>query len=236
MNSFDNEENSFYNVIQKANSESWCMKLYCTTCGALRFREELYKIGLESILDQMMLLTDSEIDYILSVQGNPMGILEWEMLRQPQLWSRLSVNPPKVYLYWKRRTDEILQQKLERKKKNLQIQEEIKRIASERRESRKKYKNQQNKQSGIARDQIIKKFNMISFEEKVRTIAEDYEHLPNYYPCEIERMTIDEIDLLSLETLEKLIARLAPLNARRWMKLRARVNEAIYTRRSASVP
>lgn len=236
MSNSKNEVNSFYGLVKRACSESWCMKMYCTTCGAHRFRKELTKIGLETILDQMMWLTDLEIDYILRVQGSPIGILEMEMVRQPQLWSRMSMNPPDVYVNWKRKTDKELQQKLERKQNNLQIQEEIKRNASEKRVSRRKHWEQQSKALEISRTRIINNFNLLSFEDKIATIAEDYEHLPNYYPYAIESITEDEMASLSMETLEKLTIRLASLTSSRWTRLGARVNQSLCTKRAKATP
>lgn len=63
-------------LIKHAENEKWCMELFCTTCGAMRFRDEVKKIGIESIVDSMYSLDEDEADEILEATGDPIGIIE----------------------------------------------------------------------------------------------------------------------------------------------------------------
>ena len=58
--------NLFASLIRHAESEYWCMKLICTTCGAMRFRDEVKKIGIERI---EKLLSYQSASTILSESG-----------------------------------------------------------------------------------------------------------------------------------------------------------------------
>jgi len=40
-----NMNNSFIDLLKKANELNWCTRLYCTTCGSREYRAELGKIG-----------------------------------------------------------------------------------------------------------------------------------------------------------------------------------------------
>ena len=46
-------------LLDKAHSESWCTRLYCTTCGSHQFRSELAKFDRHSLIAQLIELEES---------------------------------------------------------------------------------------------------------------------------------------------------------------------------------
>ena len=226
-NKNNSSANLFTSLIRHAESENWCMKLICTTCGAMRFRDEVKKIGIERIVDSMYSLDEEEIEEILEVSGDPIGIVEREaafLYQDRSLWR--PDKPPVVY-----RREAIIQAKIQRKNENREkmLNVEAKNRAERQTKRAIKLVNAQeqrqiNKQQ---RERIIEEFSRVDLQEKLRMIAEDKKHLPNFYPLQMELITTDDLHNISSAVIEELLNRLSLLKSSRWNKIRKRLNEAL---------
>ena len=77
------------------------------------------------------------------------------------------------------------------------------------------------------REGIIKEFSSLNLQEKLRMIAEDKEHLPNYYPLQIENLTAEDLQTINSAVIDQLLNRLNLLNSDRWNNVRNRLSIAI---------
>lgn len=227
MNKNNSSANLFTTLIRHAESENWCMKLICTTCGAMRFRDEVKKIGIERIVDSMYSLNEEEIEEILELSGDPIGIVEREaafLYQERSLWR--PEKPPAIY-----RREAIIQEKMQRKKENREKRLKVEANKRAERQAIRTFelvnsneKRQINKQQ---RESIIADFSRVNLQEKLRMIAEDKKHLPNYYPLQLELITTDDLHNISSAVIEELLNRLSLLKSSRWIKIRKRLNEAL---------
>ncbi len=219
--------NLFASLIRHAESENWCMKLICTTCGTLRFRDEVKKIGIERIVDSMYSLNEEEIEEILEVSGDPIGIVERDVGFQYQGKNLWREEKPPVMLKREAIIQAKIQRKNEKREKTLEVEAKNK---AERQAARIFELVQTQEQRQITkqqRERIIAEFTRLNLQEKLRMIAEDKEHLPDYYPLQMEHITAENLQNISSTVIEELIDRLSLLKSNRWNNVRKRLNEAL---------
>ncbi len=222
--------NLFAELVRRAKSEKWCMELFCTTCGAMRFRNEVTEIGLERVIDAMYSLNEEEINEILTAPGDPVGIVERDASFFHQARNMWKPEMPPVILRREAAIQAIRQAKSERRKHNLQSEAKMneERQAKRTRETariiecRKKAKQE--------RESILEEFSVLNLQGKLQVIAKDTHHLPNYYPLQIECITLEDLDTVNSEVVAKLLTRLSKLNSSRWDSIRRRLNAVIKER------
>lgn len=213
---------AFLCLVRRARRENWCMKNYCTTCGSMRFREELKRIGVQSIIDSLYSLNDSEIVEILS-SDDPVGIVMHDA-------DFISMGNN----LWKADYPEIVLRRLRKLKDKRNLKENAIEMEAQKQELYKKQKQAklQNRNAYIAnhnleRERMIELFSSMDLEEKLRTIAEDKQNLPSYYPIQLEVIPENHFSTVSLSILIELLARLDLLISKRWDSSKRRVKAAI---------
>ena len=222
--------NLLASLIKHAENEQWCMKLFCTTCGAMRFRDEVKKIGIESIIDSMYSLDEDEADEILEATGDPIGIIEHDASFQYQGKNIWRAEKPLIVLKRQAILQAKLQAKNERKEHNLQSETKRKVERQEKRALEKKRRLDYRQIAKQQRVQILEAFSGLNLQNKLQVIAEDTQHLPNYYPLQIECITMEELKVVSSEVAVKLLTRLSLLNSSRWDSIRQELNAVIRER------
>lgn len=222
--------NLLASLIRHAENEKWCMKLFCTTCGAMRFRDEVKKIGIGCIADSMYSLDEEEVDEILEADGDPIGIIERDAVILYQGKNLWRTEKPLVVL----KREAILQAKQRAKHERMEynLQSEARKKV-ERQEKRALETERGLEYQQIAkqqRERILEEFSRLNLQEKLQAIADDTQHLPNYYPLQIEFISAEELDTISSEVAAKLLTRLSLLNSSRWDSIRQRLNALIAER------
>ncbi len=65
----DENDNAFLGVLRRAVERNWCMRPYCTTCGAKEFRRALREVGGELGGPLANALADMRLDELTSLPG-----------------------------------------------------------------------------------------------------------------------------------------------------------------------
>lgn len=219
--------NLFASLVKRAEGENWCMKLFCATCGAMSFRDEVKKIGIDRLVDSMYSLNEEEIEEVLEVSGDPIGIIERDagfLYQGRNLWR---AEKPPLILKREAIIQAELQRKNEKRENNLKVEAKNKMERQAKRVFELVHTQEQRHVARQQREKIIAEFSGLNLLEKLRMIAEDKEHLPNYYPLQIENLTAEDLQPISSAVIEQLLDRLNLLKSNRWNNTRNRLVTAI---------
>ena len=216
-------DNLFVLLVRRAESENWCMKINCTTCGAMRFRNEIKRIGTERIVDAMYSLNEEEKDEILKAHGDPIGIVERDagfFFQGRNLWKD---EMPSIILQREAIIQATRQLKRERNEERLLVEATNKMERQKKRAAELSRTQQQRRIAAQQREETIQKFSGLNLQDKLRMIAEDKERLPNYYPLQIENLTAEDLETVSSAVIDQLLDRLNLLKSDRWNSVRKRL-------------
>lgn len=219
--------NVFASLVRQAVRENWCMKLFCTTCGAMRFRDELNLIGIERIIDSMYLLTEEEMEELLEVSGDPVGIIERHagfLFQGKNLWRE---EKPSIILKREAMIQAELQRKHEKKQKIAEAEEKNKIDRQEKKSLEYDRSQIQRQVANQRREIILARFSELNLQEKLKMIAYDTQHLPDYYPLQLKLVSSADLQDISSEVIEKLLDRLSLIKSNRWNGVKEKLSDAI---------
>lgn len=82
----------------------------------------------------------------------------------------------------------------------------------------------------VAWDERCRRMAGLELEGKLKILIEDNTHLPSYYPIDLCQISSDDLESVSLETLQKIVGRFAVLRKQDWQKFREFVKGVVEKR------
>jgi hypothetical protein len=211
----------FFELVEFTRIKRMCLKYGCTTCANHDFMELIQKtIGIETVSKIVDAVTYEEIDkHNINDWYMVMGLLFMRFRKY------ISMDTPLANRYYEHNRMKTSYRR-EVSIENQKIHDFEVRRSSQKIEEKQQYLYSREK-SSINRERILQDFNLCSMNEKLLIIANDYERLPLYYPLDLDSITLDILEIISLPDLQIMQTRFSTLKKSEWRRFLIKVNTVI---------